>query len=98
MLKEFTEATGITLSELTYYREHPIDKIHLLLENRIPIIMVYGDSDDVVPYSENGAILERYYREKGGTLVSIGKRGCGHHPHGLEDCTPIIDFVEKYGK
>lgn len=96
MLQEFISATGITLSELTYYREHPIDKMPLLLKNQIPIIMVYGDADEVVPYSENGAILEKYYRENGGTIISIGKKDCGHHPHGLDDNTPIIEFVEKH--
>ena len=95
-LDEFIGATGITLSELISYREHPIDKMHLLLKANIPIIMVYGDSDDVVPYHENGALLEKYYRENGGTIVTIGKAGCGHHPHGLEDNTPIIEFIEKY--
>ena len=70
--------------------------MHLLLKNNIPIILVYGDSDVIVPYNENGAILEKYYRENGGKIVAIGKPGCGHHPHGLEDNTPIIEFVEAY--
>ena len=55
MLPEFIDATGITLSQLTYYRDHPIDKMPLLLKNDIPIMLVYGGSDDVVPYHENGA-------------------------------------------
>lgn len=96
MLEEFIGATGMSLSELICYREHPIDKMPQLLKNNIPIIMIYGDSDPVVPYCENGAILERFYRENGGTIVVIGKAGCEHHPHGLDDNTPIIEFVEKY--
>lgn len=59
-------------------------------------MMVYGDSDNVVPYSENGAVLEKYYRENGGIIEAIGKENCGHHPHGLYDNTPIVKFVEKY--
>lgn len=98
MLQEFIDATKMTVSELICYREHPIDKMHILLENNIPVIIVYGDSDDIVPYCENGAILEKYYRENGGVIKTIGKEGCGHHPHGLTDNTPIIEFVEKYSK
>lgn len=94
--QEFVEATGIGLSKLISYREHPIDKMHLLLENNIPVIMVYGDSDETVPYHENGEILEKFYREKGGIITAIGKKNCGHHPHGLEDNTPIVEFVEKH--
>ena len=96
MLPEFLNAMDMSLSRLICYREHPVDKMHLLLENNIPVIMVYGDSDTVVPYEENGALLEKYYRENGGTMAVIGKKNCGHHPHGLEDNTPIIEFVQKY--
>ncbi len=96
MMKEFVDATGITLSELISYREHPIDKMDALLQSQIPIIMVYGGDDNIVPYDENGAILEKYYRDNGGVIVAIGKENCGHHPHGLDDPTPIIEFVEKY--
>ncbi len=96
LMPEFVQATGMDLAKLICYREHPIDKMHILLKGKIPIILVYGDSDGVVPYDENGFILEKYYRENGGTIMAIGKENCGHHPHGLEDNTPIIDFVQKY--
>ena len=96
-LNEFINATGITLSELLSYREHPIDKMPILLENNIPIVLVYGDSDNVVPYHENGMLLEKYYKAGGGNVLAIGKPGCAHHPHGLDDNTPIVEFVEKYG-
>ncbi len=96
MWKEFIQATGMDLVDLINYREHPVDKMHLLFENNVPIAMVYGDSDDMVPYDENGLVLEKYYREKGGIILTICKENCGHHPHGLEDNTKLIKFVEKY--
>ena len=98
MLKEFFDATGMTISELICYREHPIDKLQILRDHNIPIILVYGDADDVVPYEENGAILTRFYRATGGILEAYGKAGCGHHPHGLPDNTPIVRFVEHYSE
>lgn len=95
-LQEFTDATGMTLIDLLSYREHPIDKMHFLLENNIPVIMVYGDTDTVVPYEENGALLEKFYLENGGVIETYGKENCGHHPHGLENNSPLIAFCEKY--
>ena len=96
MFEEFTNATGITKSQLICHREHPIDKMHILLENGLPVILVAGDSDSIVPYCENGAILEKFYKENGGEIEVYIKPGCGHHPHGLEDTTPIINFVMKH--
>lgn len=96
MWDEFFKARAITLSELICYRQHPIDKIDILLKNNIPIVMVYGDSDTVVPYSENGAILEKFYSKGGGMIKTFCKEGCGHHPHGLQDPAPIIDFIMEH--
>lgn len=95
MMQEFINATGMDLVDLINYRENPVDKMHILLKNNIPVVMVYGDSDIVVPYDENGEILEKYYYENGGNISVIRKEKCGHHPHGLSDNTPIIEFIEK---
>jgi len=93
---EFHAATGITLSELLNYRNHPIDRVPELVKNNIPVFLAAGDCDEVVPYEENGAYLEKYYKENGGTIEVVMKRGIGHHPHCLSDNTPIIEFIEKY--
>lgn len=95
MMQEFIEATGMNLIDLINYRENPVDKMDILIQNNIPVIMVYGDSDDVVPYDENGQILEEYYRKNNGNIVVFGKENCGHHPHGLIDNTSIIEVIEK---
>ena len=94
--EEFHTVTGLDKTDLFFYREHPIDKAPLLIENKIPVMLVYGDADDVVPYSENGAHFEKYYKKMGGAITVISKHGCGHHPHGLSNNTPIVDFILKY--
>ena len=35
-------------------------------------------------------------KENGGEIELYLKPDCDHHPHGLEDATPIINFVEKH--
>ena len=64
----------------------------------MPVILVAGDSDKVVPYCENGIMIEKEYENPGIPFCLYIKEGCDHHPHGLEDNTPIINFVEKYSK
>ena len=94
--EEYTRLTGRTRTEMLSYREHPIDKMHILLENDIPIVLVAGDSDDVVPYEENGALLVRFYEHNSGRMCVHIKEGCNHHPHGLENYATVVDEIEKF--
>lgn len=93
--REIADAYGFDISHLLTYREHPIDKLPSLAEHRIPVALVYGDSDTTVPYVENGAILEEYYKKHGLTLYVVAKEGCGHHPHGVTDTAALADFIEE---
>ena len=36
------------------------------------------------------------YRKLGGSITLIAKPGVGHHPHGLDDPTPIVEFIVKH--
>lgn len=96
MIAEFCSVMNTNASELLSYREHPIDKIHRLLENKLPIVLVCGLDDVVVPYCENGKLLYDYYKANGGEIKQILKENCGHHPHGLEDPSEIVGFILKY--
>ncbi|MBQ7957130.1 MAG: alpha/beta hydrolase [Clostridia bacterium] len=82
-----------SISELICYRETPQDKIPDLIENRIPVVMVAGDSDTVVPYVENGILIEKAYREASLPIDIFIKRGCNHHPHGLENPSVTVDSI-----
>ncbi len=95
---EYFELTGRTISEMLSYRDHPFDKLPTLLKNNIPIVLVAGDSDSVVPYSENGILVEKYYKENGGDIKVFIKPGCEHHPHGLENFEAIADIIEGFVK
>ena len=94
--EEYTHFTGRTLVDMLSYREHPIDKMHILAENKIPVVMVSGDTDMTVPYDENGALLEKLYKEKGLPIDVLIKKGGDHHPHGLENPRIVADLIEKF--
>ena len=93
---EYVKATGKTVSDLLNYREHPIDLIYKVIAEDIPAILICGDSDKTVPYIENGKRLAEKYRQSDVPFVEILKKDCDHHPHGLDDVTPIVNFAEKY--
>lgn len=83
-------------AEAIAYDKNPIDNLKPLADAHVPLLHVYGDTDAPVPWEENtGAIAERY-RNLGGSITLIPKPGVGHHPHGLEDPTLIVDFILKH--
>ena len=93
-VREFLKVLNMeTIECLDDYHEMPIYKIPQLVANRIPVIMVIGGSDIIVPYEANGALLEKAYRDAGIEIEVYCKPECGHHPHGLEDCKPVLDFI-----
>ena len=95
-INEILEALRLdTISQLLCYRKMPMHQLDRLVEHKIPVIMVAGDSDQVVPYLENGIMLEEAYREAGLTFERHMKPGCDHHPHGLDDPEPILRFLEQ---
>ena len=96
MFAEFEEAKKMSMTDLLAYRDHPLDYIPQLVKNNVPIILIAGDSDTIVPYDENGIYLDNAYRKAGNIIETIIKAGCDHHPHCLEDNTPIIEFIKKY--
>lgn len=87
------ECYGLTEESLKYFKGNPIDKIEQVSKASIPIIIVAGNNDSVVPFDENSAILARRYSESGEKIKVIVKQGAEHHPHSLEDPTPIVDFL-----
>ena len=89
--------TEYFLNEETFekYAFSPIDRLKEFVKNNLPVMIVAGDSDEIVPHQENSEIMVNYYREHGLKIEYILKPGCGHHPHSLEDVSPIIRFIEN---
>lgn len=73
----------------------PIDHLEALAKARVPLLHVYGDADKGVPWEENTRLLAERYRALGGQIELIAKPGIGH-VHGLEDSTPIIEFIAQH--
>lgn len=96
LYSECLNALDTTVSQMLAFRGNPLDEFSTLIDARIPVIMVYGESDLTVPYVENGQLLEKAYHEAGCPIRVWGKQNCDHHPHGLEDPTPIVDQLEAW--
>ena len=67
-----------------------------IAEAGIPIISVCGGADTGVPYDENMHKVRDAYQAMGGVVEVIVKPDCGHHPHSLEDPTPVVEFLRNH--
>ncbi len=83
-------------AEALAWRKNPVDNLAPLASAGIPLIHVYGDADESVPWEENTGVVAERYRKLGGSITLIAKPGVGHHPHGLEDPTPVVEFIVRH--
>lgn len=83
-------------AEALAYGKNPVDNLQPLAEAKVPLLLLCADADDVVPYPENGAVVQERYEKLGGPVTVVIKKGLGHHPHGLDDPAAIVDFVSRH--
>jgi lysophospholipase L1-like esterase/pimeloyl-ACP methyl ester carboxylesterase len=95
--KKLLEAYGFhSDAEALAYRGNPVDNLKPLADARVPLLHVYGEADHVVPWQENTGVVAERYRKLGGGITLIPKPGMDHHPHGLTDPAPIVEFILKH--
>ncbi|GAA3628367.1 sialate O-acetylesterase [Flavivirga jejuensis] len=79
--------------EALLYNGNPVNHLEYLASNKVPILSVVGDIDNVVPVIENTALLQKRLIALGWDLTIIRKPKVGHHPHSLKNPKPIVDFI-----
>lgn len=79
--------------EALAYKHNPIDNLDPIAAAKIPLLIVCGEVDRVVPLAENTSILAENYSKLGGDITIIKKPHNDHHPHSLKDPARIVNFV-----
>lgn len=90
-------AYGLSEEEAMKYKHNPVDNIEPLLDAKIPLLVVSGDEDEVVPFEENAGVIVKAYEDRNRDVKVIMKEGVGH-VHGLDDARPIINFILKHSR
>jgi pimeloyl-ACP methyl ester carboxylesterase len=78
--------------EAVAYKFNPVDSLAPLAKVKIPLLLVYGDRDTVVPHAENSELVNDRYKALGGPVERVVKPGQDHHPHGLKNVAPVVKF------
>lgn len=61
----------------------------------VPLFLVQGLADEVVPAEQNGLRLANLWREGGGRTVVWPKPNANHHPHGLHPPAPLVREIRQ---
>ncbi len=84
---------NITRETIKDFKDFPIHNFKEFFGNGIPVMLIAGDADTVCRPEANYQKMLAYCEENSIPITVCIKPGCGHHPHSLEDITPILDFV-----
>ena len=73
---------------------NPVDNLQGLLANKVPMFVVHGDSDVVVPFDDNTRLLQERYQAGGGSITVKIIPGEGHKVSpSFFECQELVDFV-----
>jgi predicted esterase len=73
---------------------NPVDNLQGLLANKVPMFIVHGDADAVVPYNDNTGALKQRYEAGGGQITVKIISGEGHKVSpSFFECQELVDFV-----
>jgi alpha-beta hydrolase superfamily lysophospholipase len=73
---------------------NPIDHLQGLLDHKVPMFVVHGDADVVVPYEDNTGLLKDRYQAGGGSITVKVVPGEGHKVSpSFFECSELVDFV-----
>lgn len=102
-LNRAAPAFGLTTEELTGQLDtlNPVSRLRALAEASIPVFLIHGDVDKVVPLEANSGALVRDYERAGvkdlTTLVVPEGQGHNFWP-GFFRCEELIDFAIRTSK
>ncbi len=77
------------------FGENALYNLHIPARHRIPVLLLSGGSDTIVPYENNGRKIVDVYRRYDAPVKSIVRPGAGHHPHGLDNPAAVVPFVNS---
>jgi pimeloyl-ACP methyl ester carboxylesterase len=75
---------------------NPIERVGILARAHVPVFLIHGDEDRVVPLKENSAEFAARYKAAGaeGAVRLIVAKGQGHNFwEGFFRCQELVDFV-----
>lgn len=74
----------------------PLNNYKPLADAGIPILVLRGAQDQSVLPETNIDVFEERLKAAGGNITVINRECYGHHPHGMDDPRPLVDFILRH--
>lgn len=96
-------AYGLTAEQLDaqQHRLNPVKRMTELADSEVPVYIIHGTIDKVVPIERNSEQLENAYRDAGrADLVTLQRASDQGHNfwRGFFECQPLVDFLIENAK
>lgn len=96
-------AYGLSVDELVAKQAelNPIARVDVIAKAKVPVLLIHGDVDTVVPLEQNSQALASAYDAAGAKdlVTLVVPQGQGHTMwEGFFRCQPLVDFVIKRAK
>ncbi|GAA5495824.1 hypothetical protein Rhal01_02003 [Rubritalea halochordaticola] len=89
---------GITAEQAKDFKGNPIDGLDALAKANVPVMLVLGAKDDVVPIKDNALILQERYKKLGATKIHTWiNPNTKHHPHQACPIRELLSAVLSAG-
>ena len=85
-----------THEELQNHPLSPLNNYKPVADAKIPILVLRGAQDQTVLPQSNIDIFEQKIKSAGGNITVINRDCYGHHPHGMDDPRPLVDFILRH--
>ena len=85
-----------THEELQNHPLSPLNNCKPIADAKIPILVIRGAQDQTVLPQSNIDIFEQKIKSAGGNITVINRDCYGHHPHGMDDPRPLMDFILRH--
>jgi pimeloyl-ACP methyl ester carboxylesterase len=72
-------------------KTQPLDNLAPLAKANVPLLHVCGSLDPW--FKDNTLDVEKRYKQLGGKIQVIVKKGVGHYPLAPDDPAPVVDFI-----
>lgn len=83
-------------AELFEHPKNPLNNYLPVIRAAIPILAIRSGQDQTVLPERNIDLLAEAIQSGGGNIQILRRDLYGHHPHGLDDPTPLTGFILKH--